>query len=199
MAVFKTSIEGDLASISTPFNPEFRETMRTLGGRWNPETKTWSIDVRSIEFVREAMRKIFGRDDYPTDLTSVKITFTTDYYSYGCTYMVKFGRLLATAKDSNTLQTGSEVIFYNGRPLSYFSSKNNTVGVKVPAGTVAILHDIPRNIIERQRKACEQSSITIEYIEETREPDVENLMNEKNRLLARIVEIDLLIQKHPEN
>ena len=195
MAKYEITFEKDMAIVSTPFNPDFRETMRALGGKWNQENKTWSTDVRNIAFVREAMHKIFGRDDYPTDLTSVKITFNTDYYSTGYAYLVKFGRLLATAKDSNTLQIGSEVTFYNGRPLSYLSSKNNTVGIKVPAGTVAILYDIPRNIVERQRKACEQFKIAIEYLEETMETDVEKLMNEKNRLLARIVEIDLLIQK----
>ena len=121
MDIFKISIEGDLASISIPFFPGFSEKMRMLGGKFNNDDKTWTVDRRNIENVREVMRDFFGRDDYPTDLTSVKVTFNKDAYSTGKAHFTLLGRLLASAKEGCKPLVGNDVSFYNGQLCNYFS------------------------------------------------------------------------------
>jgi len=218
---FKIIEANGKAQIVSPYNPEFVDKIKKLGGRWDSAAKVWTVDPRNVEVVRQAMREVYGQDDRPADLVSVKVTMLSSK-SEGRGPVVMLGRTIASAwgRDSGArigegvvfveggadsggsvvmlgrtiasawgrdsgARIGEGVVFVEGGADSGGSVKNwETVVTK---GSVIIIHDVPRALAE-----ANPEGLTLEILaEET--PNLAALQEERERLLARVAEIDAIL------
>lgn len=63
MKKFDIVIRKGKASVYTPYNAEYVDRIKKLGGRWNAGDRCWKVPADIVEDVRQMMRDIYGRDD----------------------------------------------------------------------------------------------------------------------------------------
>lgn len=183
------NVSGGRIAIETPYNPEFVERVKVMGGRWDREERVWVVDERNTEAVRQAMREVYGRDDRPTTLVSVRVKTTQSFYALRGPVKL-FGRVVASAwgRDSGA-RIGDNVAFTRGQPESGGSVKNwRTV---IPEDCVIVIHDVPKAAVAEELN-WNGTYGTYEILE----PDTVDrkaLEEERAALLARLAEIDDLL------
>lgn len=69
----KITIKDRKADIYTPYNPDFIKQVKTLGAKWNPHDKCWSVNEEDVKAVREMMLNVYGETDIKTPTLTVKI------------------------------------------------------------------------------------------------------------------------------
>ena len=182
-----TKIKGDEAYLYTPYNNKFVSAIKGIGGAyWDRDEKAWVVPANMLDQAREIMLRIYGESDIPiAKKISVELTFNKGIYRtreaitiYGKTICRAYGR------DSGGY-AGEDVAFIEGMPESGGSVKNWTSGV--PQGSVVVLRNVPEMLLDE--KLPEGVSAKIFDNESTRD----ELIAEKEKLLARIAEIDKLL------
>lgn len=184
---FKIIINDGKAAVYTPYNRDFVSRIKLCGGRWNPGEKCWTVSEKTVDDVRGIMREIYGRDDQPVSETVDVIIRFRDEMSMWHAPVTILGRTIASAfgRDSGA-RVGEGVMFLDGNPKSGGSVKNwLTI---VPAGSVVKLFDVPKCAIT--------NSVLPEEVEmEIVGQDIDRaaLVAEKEKLLARLAEIDAIL------
>jgi hypothetical protein len=111
------------------------------GGKWDSARKMWSIDERNVDAVRQVLREIYGMDDTPTELVSVRVKTLVSIYADRGPITI-FGRVVAnaTGRDSGA-RIGEGVVFVTGNAKSGGSTKYwETI---ISEDSEFIIHDIP--------------------------------------------------------
>ncbi len=188
--MMKIEVKNGIANVYTPYNPDFAKKIKGIGGaKWNGSEKYWSVPETSVEAVREIMNDVYGYSDIKENETvTLKITFKEAVYS-SRSDVVFFGKVLAHAygRDSGA-RIGDDVAYISGGATSGGSVKNwDSV---VEEGSVVILSNVNKNVYE---KAEIEYDVTVEVLET--KANKQNLLEEKERLLKRIAEIDKLLQE----
>lgn len=171
----------------TPYNEKFVTGARAIGGKWNRHERKWTFDRRDEERVRALCREVFGTDGSPedqADLVTVRIR-AADYEQWG--EIAFIGRKVAWRPGRDTrVRLADNVVVVQGRFPSSGGSRNNP---RVDAGDDVILEirDIPRAALSVEKEG------TYEIVEET--IDKEALRAERERLLARLTEIDAILNE----
>ena len=188
----------DKALIYSPYNPDFVSQLKAMGGRWDASRQCWVVNAQATDAVRQVMREVYGRDDTapdPSDLVTVVVEFTKDAYAHQSAYTL-FGCTIAKAwgRDSGA-RVGDNVAFLKGKPTSGGSAKNWTT--EIPEGSIVELYDVPRAIYTRDlpRLLDERPSLRISIKDTAPTLDRAALEAEKARLLARVAEIDALLDE----
>lgn len=184
-----TNLGNGKIAVETPYNPEFVRRIKKAGGKWNAGKKTWECDERSIESVRAIMREVYGMDDLPQELVTVKVTVGGKAISEDTGPIVMFGRTIASAfgRDSGA-KVGEGVVFESGTCRSGGSMKNwYTV---IEAGSVFYIYDVPRRAVE-ERLGWIDSYGTFEIVEPA--DPLAALKAEKEALLKRLAEIEEIL------
>ena len=179
------------ASIYSPYNKDFvAKIKKGIGGaRWNPTEKCWIVPESAIVAVREIMSDVYGYTDVEENIgITLKITFNEEVEER-CASVTLFGKTIARAygRDSGA-RPGEDVAFVSGGVTSGGSTRNWTSIVK--AGSIVILSNVNKTLFEKGKPEY-GNLITIEVMEE--ETNKQKLMEEKERLLARIADSDKLI------
>ncbi len=190
MTIMAITSEGGRIYIDTPYNPHFVARVKALGARWDASRKQWYTDDRNIEAVREAMRKVYGQDDRPAKLVSVRVRLAREVSALNKPVTL-FGRTVASAtgRDSGA-RIGMGVAFEARKPLSGGSMKNwRTV---LPDGAIIVIHDLPETAVAEKLDWDDEYG-TVEVIADGG-IDRNALKSEKAALLARLTEIDKLLQ-----
>ena len=184
-----TNLGNGLISIDTPYNPEFVSRVKQAGGRWNPSTKAWEADERSIETMRGIMRDIYGRDDTPHELVNIRVIVGEDSISEYCAPVILFGKTIAAARGRDSgARVGDGICFKSGRAVSGGSAKNwSTI---IPEGSEFIIYDVPKLAVE-QKIGWNDNYGTFEIIEP--ENPTSALKAEREALLKRLAEIDEIL------
>ena len=185
---FAIKISDGKASIFTPYNKIFVDRIKLLGGRWDSANRCWSVKEHSVDDVRETMRQVYGRDDQPAaETVDVELTFTGEY-SESHAPVTLFGRTIASAtgRDSGA-RIGSDVLFLAGAPESGGSAKYWHTAI--PEGCVVKLPRVPKSLVDA---ADIPSYITVRIL--GTDIDRDALEAEKAKLLARIAEIDKILE-----
>lgn len=181
----KIRIEDGRAHVYTPYNKDFVKAIKGIGGaKWNG--KAWVVPENTVDAVREIMQDVYGETDISvTDKVEIKITFTDDVFAHNSA-VTMFGKTIAKAfsRDSGA-KVGDDVAFIKGAPKSAGSAKN--WGTEVPQGSACVVSNVPRAMLERELP----ENIEIEVLEQS--VDKKALAEERERLLARIAEIDKLL------
>lgn len=192
MCRIKAESENGKLFVVSPYEPALPKAAKELGGKWNGAA--WVFDARLAEDVASLYRSVYG--EWPGDVqdyVTIRATALIDTYEdKGGIFL--FGRCLARAygRDSGA-RLGEGVILREGRFASGGSMKNWTT--KVLAGTVVEVMDVPRQSVDAgdydpdiwKVEILEQAAPTI---------DREALEAEKERLLARIAQIDELLAEN---
>ena len=191
MCNIRVNIENGRAKVFTPFNRDFVNAIRNIGGRkWDADDKCWTVPEEALPEVRKIMMDAFGETDLPDTCGSVtvKVTFKEEYSSR-CDDVVIFKKVIASARGRDSgARPGDDVTFLEGEPTSGGSMKNwKSV---VPAGCVVLLRHVPRAVWEQDK---DSEYYTAEIVDEGKDVKRKELEEEKARLLARIAEIDKLL------
>lgn len=181
----------DTALIFSPYNMDFIKRVKLLGGKWDAEHKAWVVPNRAVEEARAAMVAVYGRDDRePSETVDVILRFPERYESDIRSSISLMGRTLARAhgRDSGA-SIGDGVMFLEGSPDSDGSYKNWYTVIK--AGSVVKLLDVPKSL---SLSTQAPKKIEMEIVEKTKSDAVATLKKERETLLARIAEIDRLLE-----
>lgn len=180
---------GREALLFTPYNAEFVSAIKNIGGaHWDKERRAWSIPSEAIEQARDIMRRVYGACDLPDDQprVSVKLTFDAEV-SKKWSPVTIYSKTIASAtgRDSGA-RTGDDVVFVEGKPQSGGSVKNwYTV---VPEGSVVVLHNVPQAALDMPLPDGVHAVVSAQ------KQSRDDLLAEKERLLARLAEIEKLLE-----
>lgn len=176
------------ARVCTPYNPDFVEKIKGIGGAWWTGAY-WRIPIEAAYAARSIMRDVYGYDDISENETvTLKLTFNEDIREHSGD-VVYFGKVLAHAysRDGGA-RVGEDVAFISGGATSGGSRKHwDSV---VEEGSVTILSNVNKNVYERTKL---DEDITVELIED--KVDRMKLQGEKERLLKRVADIDRILQE----
>lgn len=188
--MMEIKVENGKANVYTPYNPDFVKKIKGIGGaKWDGSEKCWTVPETAIEVVREIMNDVYGYSDVKENETiTLKLTFN-ECVSSACSDVTLFGKVLAHAhgRDSGA-SVGDDVAYINGGATSGGSAKNWYSIVK--EGSIAILSGVNKTVYKKTEMKYD---ITIEVIENKN--NKRSLLEEKERLLKRIAEIEKLLQE----
>lgn len=188
--MMKIEVKNGVANVYTPYNPDFVKKIKGIGGaKWNGSEKCWAIPETAVKVAREIMDDVYGYSDVKENETiSLKITFN-ESVSERREDVVLFGKILAHAygRDSGA-RVGDDVAYISGGATSGGSVKNWRSVVK--DGSVAILSNVNKSVYEKTEIGYD---VTVEILET--KVNKQQLLEEKERLLKRIAEIDKLLQE----
>lgn len=165
-----TPMENGRIAVDTPYNPEFVRRIKQAGGRWDASRRVWICDARDIETVRQIMRDVYGRDDLPQEVVSVRVTVGGNRIEAYRGPVVLFGRTVASAygRDSGA-KVGEGVSFSAGGATSGGSMKNWYTIIR--PGSVFTIHDVPKAAVE-QKLGWHDEYGTFEVLETVVDDDV---------------------------
>ena len=172
------------ARVYTPYNPDFVEKIKGIGGAWWTGAY-WRIPIEAAYAARSIMRDVYGYDDISENETvTLKLTFNEDIREHSGD-VVYFGNVLAHAysRDGGA-RVGEDVAFISGGATSECWDS------VVEEGSVTILSNVNKNVYERTKL---DEDITVELIED--KVDRIKLQGEKERLLKRVADIDRILQE----
>ena len=185
----KITTKNGKAYISTPYNKEFISKIKQIGGaRWNGSEKCWVIPESEIDTARQYMQEVYGETDLPDDgeRITVDVTFlemASDWHE-GITL---FGKQICRAfgRDSGA-KVGDDVTLIEGKIGSGGSRANWST----------IVHEGAKFRIRNVTRAALQIDHPYNIkVEEVKKDgiDKEALRIEKEKLLARLAEINALL------
>jgi hypothetical protein len=192
--------------VSAPYNTLFVSKAKKIGGKWNKPH--WEFDIRDEDRVRALCMEIYGSDGLQSNLCTIRVLYdSSDVASQG---PIEFhGRTVAAATSHNSgVKLGDGVVVITGGFTSNGSIKNWVTQAK--KGTACLIRDVPRAIVEQMIKEggdgiSIESEITqiktlprplpVEKRKTLPTIDREALEKEKNRLMWRISEIEMLLFK----
>ena len=181
----KINIENGKAHVYTPYNKDFVKAIKGIGGaKWS--NGAWVVPENTVDVVREIMMDVYGETDLPAaDKVNIRITFTDDVFAHNSA-VTMFGKTIARASNRDSgAKVGEDVAFVKGAPKSAGSARN--WGTEIPKDSVCVVSNIPKAMLERVLP----ENIEIEVLEQSVDRDA--LTEERERLLARIAEIDRLL------
>jgi hypothetical protein len=145
VTLINTPNMGPRLSVICPYHPNFPPAARALGGKWDPDRKTWWFDPRDEEDVRATLRKIYGHDgDQEVELVDVEFRLDPER-EYPQSLFV-FGRQLAyrPARDA-PVRLGEGVRVLAGRFANSAGSRRYPA-IGRPHDVVLLVRDVPREL-----------------------------------------------------
>lgn len=187
MTVKIEKIENQIA-VYSPYHPDFPAQARNLGGKWDRQQEAWLFSAPEESDVRALLIAIYGTDGTVADLVDVQITVgDDDWYADKCAVFFA-GRQVARAFDRDGgARLGEGVVLNSGKATSGGSQKNWTTVIR--SGSVLTIRGVPRKAVDDE---IDDSNLTVEIIS-SGGVDRQALETEKTRLLARLAEIDELL------
>ncbi len=186
-----TNLGNGKIAVDSPYNPVFVKRIKKAGGKWNASNRTWEVDERSIDTVRSIMREVYGQDDLPQELVTVKVTIGDKSLEEWRAPVVLFGRTIASARGRDSgARPGEGVCFEKGGCDSGGSMKNWYTIVR--AGSEITIYDVPRLAVE-QKLGWKDEYGTFEVVEA--DDPLAALKAEKEALLKRLAEIEEILNQ----
>lgn len=188
----KIEENGEKACIYTPYNPDFVREIKKIGGaRWNGSA--WEIPSSRINIAREILRRVYGEDDVSdVEKVDIKLTFEEEVKTSEMGGVTLYGKRIAVAysRDGGA-KVGDDVAFTKGQATSG-GSRNHPATV-IEEGSEAIVNNVPVTLFEGQELP---EGVKAEVIE--RESSIDRLLEEKERLKKRLLEIEEILKKSKE-
>ena len=175
--------------VESPYNPDLPSRARKLGGKWNAAQKVWSFDARDEDRVRKLYRNIYGTDGSADNGESVTVRCKTQNKIYSERHSGLFIGPVQVARafgrDSGATLADNVVILRGSIGSGGSRANWHTI---TSEGVELEIRDIPRGTA---KQVLSDSDWTSEIIDTT--IDKSDLEEEKQQLLARIAEIDELL------
>ena len=185
---------GNKIEIYTPYNPDFVSMIKKKigGAKWSSSKKCWLAPIESTDSVRKIMLSVYGESDNTSQVyVDIRVEFTVGDYSERSPYTI-FGRILASAsgRDSGA-RLGEKVELVKGKIGSGGSSKYWRT--EINEGSVFIMRKVPKNLVDDWNSDDWNSDDILVSIIEDSVPNKDALLAERERLLARVEEINNII------
>ena len=133
--------DGKRLAVKSPYDAEFVDGAKDLGGKWDRDTETWVFDVRDEAAVRTLARDIYGTDGSDADGARVTIRVPLPVFSQGQEFRVAGMTLASRRYRDSRVQLGDGVVIVEGGfPSKGGSVKNPQLEGK--PGTVLEVRDI---------------------------------------------------------
>ena len=188
MAKIRIEKKDGKAHVYTPYNRDFVKNIKQIGGaHWTGSA--WSIPEDCIEDARAIMQRVYGETDIAeAEKVTVEVTALDEIREERASVSI-FGKDLARAygRDSGA-KVGDDASLISGDIDSGGSARYwDTV---VSKGSIFKL----RNVVKSKLDEYDKSLWDVKVIEENK-PNKESLNAEREKLLARVNEIDKLLKK----
>lgn len=174
----------------TPFNRDFIDEAKLIGGKFDSEHKAWHFDASYSKELSAVLINIFGTDGSATNTATVRITVKSEIKEY-CGPVIICGREIAKAsgRDSGA-RAGSGVVFIEKKPQSGGSVKNWATLLEV--GTVFDVLDFPATALTM---LSEIYQISFEVMGDSSENEciaekIKKLRAERDRIDAEIAKLE---------
>ena len=187
----KITVKEGKAYVETPYNKEFITKIKQIGGaRWNSSARCWTVPGAEIDTVRAYMREVYGETDLPDegDRVTVEVTFLEETSDWDGEISL-FGRQICRAfgRDSGA-RVGEGVTLIDGKIGSGGSRANWTVWIG--EGAKFRVRNLPRKALSIE------APYKVEVVEVQQDGiDREALMAEREKLQARLAEIEALLSE----
>ena len=180
-----TESDGQLA-VASPYDTAFIERARPLGGRWDAAGKAWTFDARVQDEVRALCHEVYGEDGSgPTETVTVRVKLLQEVSASRASIRL-LGRDIARAfgRDGGA-KLGDGCVLESGKVDSGGSHKN--WHTKADAGTTIRMYDVASSLVEAAGWDADIYEVTVIGHDA---PNLNALRAERERLTARIAEID---------
>lgn len=188
---------GTLVTARTPYNPMFISAARDNGGRWDPDAGVWAFDSRTADRVRTTARTIYGTDT--TDYESVTARFDAGAWwrhdptgdDHNC-YFAGRKILWRRGRDCR-VELGDGVVLVEGKLAARGGSVRNP-SLNIDHGTIVEVYDVPAGHPDLDHPCVTiVPCVTIAAADEPATVDTQALLIERERLTARLAEIDEIL------
>ncbi|WP_336324789.1 hypothetical protein [Stenotrophomonas muris] len=183
------NVYDELISVIAPYNTAFIAQAKRIGGKWDGGEKSWDFDIKMEGDVRALCLQFYGTDGLKVDLCIIEIDLPADKEQWQGPLTLA-GRVLASARGRDTgAVLGKGVSVLKGCFTSGGSRKNWTTAVG-PNGVTALIRDFPRASAD---SLIAKGELPVRIVEDAQN-DRNNLVSEKENLLARLAEIEKLLE-----
>lgn len=62
MTAVTVRAEGKTLHVASPYSADFVSTIRCLGGKWQPESRTWAVPAKQAAALRDLLLRVYGAD-----------------------------------------------------------------------------------------------------------------------------------------
>lgn len=180
--------------VTCPYNPDFRAAARRLGGEWKAAEKVWSFPLTVADAVENACERIFRVRQANPDAKGLTIRITATRNLEEDRGAVSFSGI--PVAEARGRDTGASL----GRDCALISGKISSGGSRqywktfVKAGSIFEVRNVHPDAV------AGTPDWDVEVLGETVLPiSCKALRMEKERLLERIKEIDLILVKESKN
>lgn len=181
----KTIIENGKIKVQSDYNREFITRAKTIQGRWN--SPYWVFPEDNKEEVKALLLDVYGECGGLSDEAPLTVTVEIDCDKYPhiseAVMLGSFAAVKRWHRDREVSFADNVMLVKGGFPESGGSVKNPRV--YPDAGTVLRVKDIPMGIYD---KIKDLDGVTL-----YKAPDNSTLIEERNKLLARLAELNALI------
>jgi len=182
--------DGQRVYLSSPYNADLSPRAKELGGRWDVASKRWHFDGRDEQKVRDLARSIYGTDGSPdeaADVVTVRVHLA-DYEGSrrdDARRAIFAGRTIAERRyRDSAVQLSAGVVLVAGQ-LYGSGGSGQYPAIEAADDVIVEIRDIPR--------ASLATVPADSYVIVEQQLDAEALRAERERLAARIAEIDALL------
>ncbi len=182
---------GASISVASPFHPAFVRRAKELGGKWDAAAKVWAFDARDEDDVRALCREVYGTDGADgARMVDLRLQFKAGARA-GQRAVYVCGREIARARGRDSgAKLGEGVKLVSGKITSGGSVKNWATIIE--PGSTFVLRDVPEE--KARAEACNTDELVIEILPSAPiAVDVSALQAEREKLLARVAEIDAVL------
>jgi hypothetical protein len=193
----QTSEDGSKILVKAPFNPEFNAKAKNHGGRWDTSQRAWVFDVRVETPVRETLRIVYGTDSETYASATVTIDakewWGKDEVGDNASMYFAGRKILARRYRDSPIELCDGVTLIEG------SFKQRGGSTRYPSldldyDTIIQVFDVPLG-----HPDLEADCVKILEIKEIQTIDLQALKSERERLSARLAEIDAILNPELSN
>lgn len=182
----KTIIENGLIKVQSDYNRDYISRAKAIQGRWN--APYWVFPEENINELRELLLDVYGECGELAEEAPVTVTVDLDLdkYSYGAEVTIgSFVAVKRRYRDSEVIYADNVMLISGGFTPTGGSARHPTVYHE--QGTIIRVKNIPVKLYEKIKN---EAGVTL-Y--KAPAPDKAALIKERNRLLARLAELNALI------
>lgn len=188
MKSIKTIIDGKFIKVESPYNRAFIAKARQIQGKWN--SPYWVFPLKNKKYIVNALIDIYGdcgnlSDEY---IPYVEVTLDLDKYPYN--HCIKIDTLVIAerpSRDASVVLSPNVTVVQGDFEKSGGSAKYPCI--EPLDGTILKVDNVPLVVAER---AKDLDGITIINQDKSNR---EILLEERERLVKRLKEIDNLLNK----
>lgn len=173
-----------MIAVSSPFNPDFVKGAKRLGGKWSGDTKAWLFDARDRGRVEDLLATCYGYSAAASgELATVRIVLDEDNAGDKEVYFA--GRSICSRRYRDApVKTADNVVVIDGEFPASAGSMRYPAVIRGSRTVTIEVRDVPVEALAAEKE------LRFERIDADTQAQREALSAERERLIARLAEID---------